>query len=104
MSILITALVGGVLLSACGQAAAATSAPAGIPGAAANVPGAAGMDGAALLAQRCGQCHSAGQVVGLQGTAAQWKQLVDIMISQGAQLTPEEEQVLVAYLAANFHP
>jgi len=67
-------------------------------------PAAAGPDGATLLAQRCSECHSANRVVGLMGTADQWKQLVDIMINQGAQLTPAEEQVLVAYLAANFHP
>jgi mono/diheme cytochrome c family protein len=135
MSILVTAMIAGVLLSACGQAAAAaaTAAPtatsptstsmpptapvlsitvvATAPGAVSvapatdtPAPAAAGLDGATLLAQRCSQCHSANRVVGLQGTADQWKQLVDVMINQGAQLTPDEEAVLVTYLAANFHP
>jgi hypothetical protein len=37
-------------------------------------------------------------------TANQWKEVVDQMINQGAQLTPQEKQVLIAYLAAIYHP
>jgi hypothetical protein len=35
-------------------------------------------------------------------TAADWKKIVDLMISRGAKLTPVEETLAVNYLATNF--
>jgi hypothetical protein len=35
-------------------------------------------------------------------TAAQWKTIVDTMTSKGAQVTPEEEPVIVNYLSTNY--
>lgn len=62
-----------------------------------------GLDGATLLAQHCSACHSS-NLAGMTCTANQWKEVVDQMINQGAQLTPQEKQVLIAYLAAIYHP
>jgi hypothetical protein len=64
---------------------------------------AGGLDGATLLAQHCGACHSS-NLAGMTCTANQWKEVVDQMISQGAELTSQEKQVLIAYLAATYHP
>jgi hypothetical protein len=51
----------------------------------------------------CSACHSS-NLAGMTCTANQWKELIDQMISQGAQLTPQEKQVLIVYLAATYHP
>lgn len=60
------------------------------------------LDGATLVQERCSVCHSLSRVEGSRHTTADWKTIVDLMISRGAQLTPEEETVVVNYLAANF--
>jgi len=131
LSILLPISIAVLLLAGCAAAAAPTAAPAATsvpptdtfvapttipltvvvaadtaaaPVATDTAAAPAGLDGATLLATRCSVCHSANRVVGLQGTADQWQGLVDQMINQGAQLTPQEEQVLVAYLAATYHP
>ena len=59
-------------------------------------------DGKTLLETRCTTCHTLAKIVNAQGTAAQWQQVVDQMIQRGAVLTPDEESILVQYLAANF--
>jgi cytochrome c5 len=59
-------------------------------------------DGKTLLETRCTSCHTLAKVVNLKGTADQWKQVVDQMVQRGAVLSPDEETVLVQYLAANF--
>lgn len=62
-----------------------------------------GLDGKTLLDQRCNACHSANVVTRLRGTADQWAGLVDAMVQNGADLTPQEEKVLAAYLAQKYH-
>jgi hypothetical protein len=58
------------------------------------------LDGVTLVQERCSVCHPLSRVKSTSHTAAEWKTIVDMMISRGAQLTPEEETVLVNYLAA----
>jgi cytochrome c5 len=60
------------------------------------------MDGKALLQDRCNVCHSLDYIYSSRGTRDQWAQLVAIMISNGAMLNQQEEQILVDYLAKNF--
>lgn len=60
------------------------------------------LDGQALMQERCTVCHSLDRVESKHQTADQWKKTVDRMISNGAQLTPQEEQVLVDYLAQTY--
>ena len=60
------------------------------------------LDGATLLQQRCAVCHPLSFVEKSKHTAADWKLIADVMISRGAQLTPEEETSVVNYLSANF--
>lgn len=63
----------------------------------------AGMDGQALLEQRCNACHPSSYVAQLRGTADQWAGLVDMMVQNGAELNPQEKQVLANYLAQKYH-
>jgi cytochrome c-type biogenesis protein CcmH/NrfF len=59
-------------------------------------------DGASLVQERCTVCHPLTRVESSKHTAADWKTLVDMMISRGAELTPAEETVVVNYLASKY--
>ena len=121
--LLVIALAGG-LLTACGQAPASATPPSvqSQPPALQNTdasaqntapsalttnspaPVANASDGLTLLQQRCSACHDPNLVSRFQGTASDWKNLVDAMLANGAQLNPSEEQTLVNYLAQTYHP
>ncbi len=60
------------------------------------------LDGATLVQERCSKCHPLTRVESVRYSATDWKTVVDLMISRGAQLTPEEETAVVNYLAANY--
>lgn len=55
-----------------------------------------------LINQRCVFCHTAAQVFAAHKTAAEWGATVQRMADRGAELSPEEQQIIVAYLAKNF--
>jgi Quinohemoprotein amine dehydrogenase A, alpha subunit, haem binding len=63
---------------------------------------ASSLDGATLVQERCSVCHPVARIESRRYTATDWKTIVEIMISRGAQLTPEEAAVVVNYLASNF--
>lgn len=56
-----------------------------------------------LLANRCGICHSTDLVTQQRLDRSRWAATVDKMIHWGAPLSPEERDVLVNYLAAQYH-
>lgn len=60
------------------------------------------IDGKNLLETRCGSCHSTTRVTSKSATADEWKATVDRMIGKGAQLTSEEESILVQYLSEKY--
>jgi cytochrome c-type biogenesis protein CcmH/NrfF len=60
------------------------------------------LDGATLFQERCNVCHNLSRAESAKHTSAEWKTIVDKMIGKGAQLTPDEETLVVDYLAANF--
>jgi hypothetical protein len=91
MSIVLTLLVVIIFMSACSSSTSSTS-----PAATSS------LDGATLVQERCSVCHLLSRVEGSRHTAGDWKLIVELMISRGAQLTPEEETVVVNYLATNF--
>lgn len=62
------------------------------------------IDGATLVNQRCTVCHSISRIDSAHHSAAEWQTIVGSMIRRGAQLTPEEETVVVNYLAATYGP
>jgi mono/diheme cytochrome c family protein len=94
LSVLLVVILAGALLAACGSSSST-----------ANPPGnASASDGQTLLQQRCSVCHGVNRVTSHTGTADQWKMVVDQMINNGAQLSSQEEQTLVTYLAQTYHP
>ncbi len=58
--------------------------------------------GATLVQDRCTVCHDISRVEGSRFSATQWKTVVDQMIAKGAHLTPDDETVVVQWLAANY--
>jgi mono/diheme cytochrome c family protein len=88
--LLLIILAGSILVS-CGSSSTPASSSSG---------GSSG--GQALMQQRCSVCHSLERITTSHKTADQWKTTVDHMINNGAQLTPQEEQTLISYLAQNY--
>lgn len=60
------------------------------------------IDGKTLLETRCADCHSNTRITNKSATAAEWQITVERMMTKGAKLTPEEEAILIQYLADNF--
>ena len=60
------------------------------------------MDGQALLHDRCTECHSLSRVERAGKTAAGWESTVNRMIDYGAELSMEELEFLVQYLAETY--
>jgi hypothetical protein len=58
------------------------------------------LDGQALVAERCTVCHSAARIDALHLDEASWTQIVDQMITFGAQLNDQEKAAVIAYLTA----
>jgi virginiamycin B lyase len=50
----------------------------------------------------CTVCHGLEDIVSSKRTKAEWKALVDKMVSFGAQAKDEEIEAIVNYLAKNF--
>jgi cytochrome c-type biogenesis protein CcmH/NrfF len=90
---LLLAMIMMVIITACSSAASSTTAA---PAATTS------QDGATLVQERCTRCHPLDRVESSKHTASEWKAIVDMMISRGAQLTSGEETAVVDYLAANF--
>ncbi|MBU0496087.1 MAG: hypothetical protein KKA73_18165 [Chloroflexi bacterium] len=57
------------------------------------------IDAEKLLNERCTTCHDLGRVTSAKKTSEEWQQTVDNMIAKGAQLTTEEADTLVRFLA-----
>ncbi|HVA64344.1 MAG TPA: hypothetical protein VNF74_11515 [Terriglobales bacterium] len=55
-----------------------------------------------LVLQRCGGCHSLDTLSHNPQDAAGWSRTVDAMTQIGAQVSPQERDPLIAYLAAHF--
>jgi hypothetical protein len=88
-------------LLAVGCSSSQTAAPTTQP-AAATVAVSGSPDGQALLAERCTKCHNLDRVHAAKKTADEWKTTVSRMMGKGAQLTSEEETVLLDYLAKTY--
>jgi cytochrome c2 len=53
----------------------------------------------ALIEERCTRCHVIDIVTARRATPTEWHEIVERMVSQGAQVTPEEIEAIVGYLA-----
>lgn len=60
--------------------------------------------GATLVLQRCGTCHSVNRLANHPQDANGWAQTVAQMEQMGAQVAPQEEPVLIQYLATHYGP
>ena len=83
-----------ILLVAC-STSPATSTPA-------TTVSTSSQDGATLVQERCSVCHPLTFVERSRHTTAEWTTIVNMMISRGAQLTPQEAASAVDWLSANF--
>jgi cytochrome c5 len=61
-------------------------------------------EGKDLVADRCAGCHELDRVVAYKGTEEDWGGVVYTMRQRGLEVTPEENEQIVAYLAKNFPP
>jgi mono/diheme cytochrome c family protein len=61
-------------------------------------------DGRDVVAQTCTLCHALNTVLQLRQGADGWRSIVDYMVLHGAQLTPDQADKAVDYLATNFGP
>jgi hypothetical protein len=59
-------------------------------------------DGKVLMERICMGCHGLGTTLYENHTEAQWKSIVDVMVSRGAEGTDGELATVVKYLAKNF--
>jgi cytochrome c5 len=91
ISILLLTLLFGTLLASCGTN---NTTPAPSSGGAS--------DGQTLLQERCSVCHSTDRIFLAHKTADQWTTTVGRMVGKGAQLSSQEQQTLIDYLAANY--
>lgn len=55
--------------------------------------------GAALLAEACTTCHDLRPIVTLQKSEEEWRHTVNVMIWRGAQILPEEVDLIASHLA-----
>jgi hypothetical protein len=95
MSLLLILVFAGTLLASCGSGSTS-------PTTAATSSSGSASDGQTLMQARCSVCHSVSRIKSAHKTAEEWKTTVDRMINNGAQLTTQEEQTLVDYLAQHY--
>jgi competence ComEA-like helix-hairpin-helix protein len=60
--------------------------------------------GKAIILKSCTTCHDAQQATSKPGTADEWTQTVNDMLSKGADLSDDDVTTVVQYLAAHFGP
>ncbi len=92
ISILFLISMAGTLLASCSSGSSPAT----------SSSGSLSSNGQALMQDRCSVCHSLDRVTSAHHTADEWKVTVDRMINRGAQLTPQEGQILIDYLAKNY--
>jgi hypothetical protein len=83
-------LIGGALGTLSAQQSASVEAP----------PGA----GLELIQRSCVGCHDLYTIIQKRKTPAEWANTLGLMADRGAEVTPDEMQVIQDYLAHNFAP
>lgn len=68
------------------------------------VPEANAREAVRLLNARCTVCHSTDLIRQQRLNGSQWRAEVHKMVGWGAQLSDAEQELLVAYLSARYHP
>lgn len=55
-----------------------------------------------IIESRCSTCHGLAQVQAAKYDQAGWDAVVTRMVGSGAQITPEQKQLVVQYLAQTY--
>jgi mono/diheme cytochrome c family protein len=55
-----------------------------------------------LINQNCSGCHSTATVFSQRKSADDWAATVQLMVDRGAELKPDEQEAVTAYLSKNF--
>ena len=58
--------------------------------------------GLELIQRSCISCHDIYMITTKRKTPQQWADVMDLMAARGAEVSPEEMQVIEAYLSQNF--
>jgi mono/diheme cytochrome c family protein len=58
--------------------------------------------GLELIQRSCISCHDIYMITTKRKTPQQWAEVMDLMAARGAEVTPEEMQVIEEYLSQNF--
>jgi len=58
--------------------------------------------GETLLKEKCTKCHNLSRVEAQKLSSDEWSQVVASMVARGAQLTADEQPILVQYLAQTY--
>jgi curli biogenesis system outer membrane secretion channel CsgG len=93
--IIVLLITMSMLLAACGSKSASTSTQSSAP---AQQPA----DKPTIAP--ASKCHSLDRVTSAKKSASDWEKTVTRMVGKGAQLTSEEQKVLVDYLAKTYAP
>ena len=64
----------------------------------------AALDGATLLEERCATCHGLDRTTSARKTREEWERTVVRMVSKGAELNDEEQEILITYLTETYGP
>lgn len=83
----------------------AQTAPAPVaPAAAATAPAPPAGPALVVINERCSACHSTASVFNQHRSADDWAATVQLMVDRGADLSPDDMNMVIDYLAANFGP
>ena len=61
-------------------------------------------EGQAIVQQKCASCHALKVVTGKRASRQQWSTIVDQMVTRGADVSDDDIDPLLDYLARNFGP
>jgi len=59
-------------------------------------------EGLELIQRSCISCHDIYMITTKRKTPQQWAEVMDLMAARGAEVTPEEMQIIEEYLSQNF--
>jgi hypothetical protein len=84
------------LFALCAMSAAAADAK---PAAPADLPEGAAK---AVVAAQCMGCHDLSRILNANHSAAEWRNVVNMMVAAGARLSPAEKDAVARYLIESF--
>ena len=58
--------------------------------------------GREILVGNCSACHSLELPLNMRQSEAEWNVTINTMVAYGAQITPQEQEILVKYAANHF--